>query len=658
MSMALKLGIGGMAGIALVGAAWWGYEQVPLVPPRSEAATPLVEHAKTPAAPAVAAESRPEATSREAMLAPEPSVEPEAAPAETAAAEAAPLEPGRVAARFVDAVGAPLEGVSFDCLGHGTSASATSGADGRAELTADAWRQERGQRIDVRALREGSSTVILSATVRGGELTHLGDVVLVPGITLTGRVVDPEGIGIEGARVGVAPADLGHGESGSLDEERDHRHGTEEFGRHAFSLSGSNGAFTIEGVAPGTWRLWGHAEGMRYAWSEALELASGADGGGLELVLEPLRRTDRIEGLVVDPASHPVPDAQVTIIYQGGQEGGVTSISSDAEGRFRVVVFVEGTYRLVANDRENRFAEGEALGLRPGDLDIVLALQEKRSVEIRAQDETGEPVSGVKLQVCEAEVQWCREWTVPGPSGEPDRFDLPGFPFLLKARAEGRREVRLGPLDPHTIGERIDVEFEALPRVRAFVRADGRPFAGARVQVVREEEEARLVKNGFPMRMDTEASAEGTTREDGSIELGLDLDYSEQVFVRVLARGWATAELGPMSVSEATGTELDVELTRGGIIEGRVLRADGRDGGGVIVGINCGDGDGRTQRAGPGGVFRFELLRPGDWQVRACEAEITTSRTSIMQQDTGKPIEWSCEVFEGRTTSYDLSIDR
>jgi hypothetical protein len=61
-------------------------------------------------------------------------------------------------------------------------------------------------------------------------------------------------------------------------------------------------------------------------------------------------------------------------------------------------------------------------------------------------------------------------------------------------------------------------------------------------------------------------------------------------------------------------------------------------------------------RAGPQGVFRFEGLAPGKWQVLPREAEVDPSTNSYASTDDPDPIEWSCEVLDGRTTRCDLDL--
>ncbi len=125
-----------------------------------------------------------------------------------------------VDARFIDENGAAWSDVHF--AGRSVSwlsdwkpgAGVVSGADGRVRLelklpNAHVNDRQRGElKLDLVASRAGCACVSRSATLRAGQTAHLGDVVLSPGVRIDGRVIDPNGVGIVGATVGVAPADL------------------------------------------------------------------------------------------------------------------------------------------------------------------------------------------------------------------------------------------------------------------------------------------------------------------------------------------------------------------------------------------------------------------------------------------------------------------
>src|SRR6185295_5889938 len=108
-----------------------------------------------------------------------------------------------------------------------------------------------------------------------------------------------------------------------------------------------------------------------------------------------------------------------------------------------------------------------------------------------------------------------------------------------------------------------------------------------------------------------------------------------EVVVRASATGFAPAESGPLDPRLAR--ELELELTRGGALEGRVLVDEGQSAEGTIVGINRGDVAPRTMRAGPGGHYRFEGLTPGAWRVEVREQELKDGGVSI-ESSTGDDV--------------------
>jgi hypothetical protein len=134
------------------------------------------------------------------------------------------------------------------------------------------------------------------------------------------------------------------------------------------------------------------------------------------------------------------------------------------------------------------------------------------------------------------------------------------------------------------------------------------------------------------------------------------LEGNGDVWLRVTADGFAPALAGPFKIG-ASSAPVEIELGRGGAIEGRVVRADGSPGEGAIVGLNCGDGFGFTLRAGPGGMYRADGLMPGPWQVLPRSEELRPESSTLRQLDAGAPIEWSCQVREGEVTRFDVQLE-
>jgi hypothetical protein len=125
------------------------------------------------------------------------------------------------------------------------------------------------------------------------------------------------------------------------------------------------------------------------------------------------------------------------------------------------------------------------------------------------------------------------------------------------------------------------------------------------------------------------------------------------------APGFARAEVSVSDFDPKRGVDgLAVELGRGGTIEGRVLVPEGRDPGGVIVGVTRYDLAPRTLRTGSDGTYRFEGLTPGAWRVKrmASEPDPSTGGTSFSAAREEIRYETDCVVEEGKVTTFDLDL--
>jgi RNA polymerase sigma factor (sigma-70 family) len=563
--------------------------------------------------------------------------------------------PAGIDARFVDESGAPWHGVRFAADDLPDVKPVTSAPNGHAELVLP-WssKNEGAWALRFSASRSGCATAVVHATLHPGETTHLGDVVLGPGITLHGRVVDERKRPFPGARVGVTTAPV---PTDALEVGRAQRHGLPEFLKGPLTASGEDGSFQLEGVAPGPMRAWTKAEGMRYAWSEPFETRAGEDVYDIELTITPFRAEDHIAGRVVDPDGRPVPGASLSTMYRAPVESGTSSTVADREGHFKILVTLAAPYRFEAWDRKGRYAPASVDDVQPGTLDLVLQLGELRYLETRVRDARGEPVAHSTVVSGRADRTSIGESRAEGDSDGVARIAVPSYPFVLQASAPGFRAETRGPFDPQSPPERVEFELQALPVLRGRVVAAGEPVAGAEVELRKDMSDTLVLVNEFQcVMMPYSLTRKATTGAEGRFELGAE--EPGRYWIRALADGLAPGDLGPfeLDVGIAQG-EVELVLTHGGAIEGRVSLPDGRDGEGTVVGVNHGDGAPRTQRAGPGGRFRFEGLTPGKWQVLAREKELPPPELSSSRfGGNAPPIEWSCEVIAGRTTRHDLDL--
>lgn len=564
-----------------------------------------------------------------------------------AAAVAPSVPPGNVQVRFVDAAGVPWAGVLVECESNGVLHGARSGEDGRVALDVPLHSRDSQRTARLDAHRRGLGSVRVVTAVRSGETTHLGDIVLGPGAQLRGRVLDARGAPLASARVGLLPAAFELRDPDGL-----RRNGDDGFELQPDVTTDADGRFVFEGVGAGSWRVWAHAEGLRYGWSELFESAPPLALELPDLVLTEFEARDRIAGRVVGPRGEPLADVRVHVGYVSSNVEGKRSLTSGADGRFELIVASDAVYRFIVLAPDGTLGAAHVDGVQPGTLDLVLQLNEPRWIELDVKASDGTRPSGTQVEVIDPRYLYFDEKNARGVAhGDRLRVAEPAYAFQLEVAAPDFQTVWLGPYEPGAAPSSLDVVLQPLPRLRGVVRSSNGPVGGASIQPLSALEEGTIELNTFFVRMMRSSIRESTTDAGGSFVL----EGSGDVWLRVTADGLAPALAGPFKIG-ASDAPVEIELGRGGAIEGRVLRADGSAGEGAVVGLSCGDGFGFTLRAGPGGLYRAERLTPGAWQVLPRGEELRPENSTLRQLDRGAPIEWSCQVREGEVTRFDVQL--
>ncbi|MBL8803083.1 MAG: sigma-70 family RNA polymerase sigma factor [Planctomycetes bacterium] len=564
------------------------------------------------------------------------------------AAELAPsVPPGNVQVRFVDSAGVPWAGVLVECESNGVLHGARSGEDGRVALEVPLHSRDSQRTARLDAHRRGLGSVRVVTAVRSGETTHLGDVVLGPGAQLRGRVLDARGAPLASARVGLLPAAFELRDPDGL-----RRNGDDGFELQPDVTSDADGRFVFEGVGAGSWRVWAHAEGLRYGWSELFESAPPLELELPDLVLTEFEARDRIAGRVLDPRGEPLADVRVHVGYVSSNVEGKRSLTSGPDGRFELIVASDAVYRFIVLAPDGTLGAAHVDGVQPGTLDLVLQLNEPRWIELDVKASDGTRPSGTQVKVIDPRYLYFDEKNARGvPHEGRVRVAEPAYTFQLEVAAPDFQTVWLGPYEPGAAPSSFDVVLQPLPRLRGVVRSSNGPVGGASIQPLSALEEGTIELNTFFVRMMRSSIRESTTDAGGSFVL----EGSGDVWLRVTADGFAPALVGPFTIG-ASSAPVEIELGRGGAIEGRVVRADGSAAEGAIVGLSCGDGFGFTLRAGPGGLYRAEGLTPGQWQVLPRSEELRPESSTLRQSDGGARIEWSCQVREGEVTRFDVQL--
>lgn len=292
-----------------------------------------------------------------------------------------------------------------------------SDAEGRFEARIPVgWRVEPVVRAD------GFCTTPLGRYRRiedGG--VDLGDLGLVRGQVCTGRVLDARtGSEVANARVGVAG-----------------------LGEDQFVVTGADGRFRFDALAPGEHRLDVSAVGYR---SQPLEIELGEDGQtGVEPVVELWPTAVLVVRVVEAETGVPLTGADVSVFPRGQQDpvesfGASTSTAPGSmrmfgaqratavgEGRFEIEGLDTGRYRMMTR-APNRVTMQTDIDLSPSDAwpEVRVACPTGRSLEVRVFDPDSMPLPGAWVSLYAEGVE--------------------GRTFLARRRAEDGASLRFSGL--------------------------------------------------------------------------------------------------------------------------------------------------------------------------------------------------------------------
>lgn len=295
--------------------------------------------------------------------------------------------------------------------------------------------------------------------VKPGQDLASVEIVLLPGGTVEGRVLSPEGHPVPGAQVRLAEA------------------GAENRSLLVRALADGDGRYRLDGVPPGPRTLEATAEGYRRGVREA-EVTAGT--GTVDFELE---RGLEVSGRVVDDAGSPVGSADVALLVGNDARNARRAITG-ADGGFRLSGIEDGTYRLMA--RKDGYAtdfRGQAVTVAGGSL---------TGLEIRLS--SGAAITGRIIGVELSQLSRVRVWANwegnlgrVDPDGmyrisslQPGNFTVtavvPGTPL----HAEGRVTI-----EPGTPEARLDLQLGQGHALTGVVLRNGQPLAGASVGLSR-----------------------------------------------------------------------------------------------------------------------------------------------------------------------------
>ena len=459
-------------------------------------------------------------------------------------------------------------------------------------------------RDDVAVRAEGALFVRTAAgpfSLRAGEVTDIGNVVVDRGYTIQGIVFSHSGHEMPGARV-----ELRYGTTADVSGDR--------LAPARTAITDDDGRFLIDNAPRQMFVLTASADGHaartvaggREMQSESSELSFSIRLG------QPLEVHGRV---VKEQGGQGV--AGVQLIARGdAPEGGSGSARSGGDGSFTLRGLVEGGYSVTVN------AEGYArrvvrLDRDKLDAELLITLKEDGGMRGKVTDQLGEPVSHFDLRV-----RFGHRKNGIGPAAgavkrirDPGgRFELEGLEpgwYQLELWSKGHALTTTEPLRVRagkTLGG-VEIAMRRGSTLRGLVVTDlGDPLGGAKVTLRMN----KLANNEFGRALAPKAAWHASTHtdEEGVYQM---IDIVPKVYqLEVTHPDHPTVIVNNVRAEE--GREVEVEP----IVVPRPARLYGvaLDPAGQVVRrgtVSLGGTEGRRVRTDAEGRYAFERLAPGEY---------------------------------------------
>jgi RNA polymerase sigma-70 factor (ECF subfamily) len=543
------------------------------------------------------------------------------------AAAAPPQARFTVVGRCVDEQGRALPGARLVATNVRDRPTALAAGDGRVSLEID-WPMVVTAANPSWLMLEATAErrIVLTRQQRmpdaRPETIALGDLVLVPGGALAGRVVDADGQPAARLHVylvrGALPASI-------ETEERRRVTGSGfaglEGGGPRFATTDDAGRYRFEGVPATSVSVVAARPDRLRAYTPPVEVVAGGAVEAPLLTLATVPPANAITGVVREADGKPLPGAEVSVFgnRKPRNVNPETWAVTTAAGTFEVAVASGAQYSLAVNRADERELVRHDIAAGSRGVELVFAPARPLEVLVIGPDGavvTAPVITGIDEQNVGIALRW-RE-TQDGARVTT----APEHPFSLMVSAPGYQTKRTERFDPGQLPPRITVTLARAAAVEGRVLANGAAVAGAKVHAHRLEPKNAGLRfaAGLTTRLPGETTVAVTTDADG--RFALPIPYAGRYVVHAESAPFGRGESAVLDVApDRVPPPVTLELTAAAGIDGVVLVAPGDAREGLVVGATRGDGHVEVAVTDAEGAFRFTGLAAGSWQVRVCKLE-------------------------------------
>lgn len=418
----------------------------------------------------------------------------------------------------------------------------------------------------------------------------------------------------------------------------------------AVARLGRDGEFAFDSVPATRLCVIVSRPGSLFVSSPSIDVRAGdvVDVGELLLTAN----SSIVSGVVVMPDGRPCAHAQIA--YGRAGDSNLLGENVDANGRFHIEDVEFESLKLVVSRRHDAtFCETVFEPIAAGSRDLVLRIDDCPFLDVHVKDEAGHAIESFRIAAWfDGEREPRGGSPVENPGGIA-RVASSSRSFRVHVESPGYEKGIAGPYSDGR-GGTVRIVLRRARTIEGRVVAEGKGMPGVPVFLHTVSAAGATFAGDLPAHAEPYPRANTTT--DASGRFAFELPAADRFLVIARARDHASRESPIVDVrGDATLVPLMLELDRGGSVVGIVTSKSGRDLGGTMLAVSCGDGYVVKASVGTDGAYRIDRLAAGTWWIGPRKSNKPSNYDDTSWRYLSPPVEFV--VVRDRERRVDLEVD-